>query len=80
MILLDLMMPQLDGIACLRKIREKGFTAPVVIFTALSDNEKRQQSEAAGASEYILKPDLFDNLAKVVAGHLGDTETKQEQK
>ena len=69
-ILLDLMMPQLDGIECLRKLREGGFTKPIIIFTALSDNEKRQQSEEAGASEYILKPDLFENLEKVIVRHL----------
>lgn len=69
-ILLDLMMPQLDGIECLRRLREGGFTNPIIIFTALSDNEKRQQSEDAGASEYILKPDLFENLEKVIARHL----------
>ena len=44
LILLDLMMPQLDGIECLRRIRQAGFEGPVLIFTALSDNEKRQEA------------------------------------
>jgi DNA-binding response OmpR family regulator len=70
LILLDLMMPQLDGIECLRRIRQAKFTGPVVIFTALSDNEKRQEAEREGGSEYILKPDLFDNLERVINRHL----------
>ena len=70
LILLDLMMPQLDGIECLRRIRQANFTGPVVIFTALSDNEQRQEAEREGGSEYILKPDLFDNLERVINRHL----------
>lgn len=70
LILLDLMMPQLDGIECLRRIRKEGFEGPVLIFTALSDNEKRQEAEKEGATEYILKPDLFDNLQRVINRHL----------
>jgi DNA-binding response OmpR family regulator len=70
LILLDLMMPQLDGIECLRRIRQAGFEGPVIIFTALSDNEKRQEAESAKATEYILKPDLFENLQRVINRHL----------
>ena len=69
-VLLDLMMPQLDGIETLKRLRRMGFKAPVVISTALSDNEKRREAELAGADEYILKPDLFENLAKVLGRHL----------
>ena len=70
LVLLDLMMPQLDGIETLKRLRRIGFKAPIVIFTALSDNEKRREAEEEGANEYILKPDLFENLAKVVGRHL----------
>lgn len=69
-VLLDLMMPQLDGIETLKRLRRMGYKAPVVIFTALSDNEKRREAESEGANEYILKPDLFENLAKVIDRHL----------
>ncbi len=70
LVLLDLMMPQLDGVECLKRLRAQGFHKPVVIFTALSDNEKRQEAKSAGADEYILKPDLFDNLHGVIKRHL----------
>ena len=70
LILLDLMMPQLDGIETLKRLRRIGCSAPVVIFTALSDNDKRREAETEGANEYILKPDLFENVAKVVSRNL----------
>lgn len=70
LVLLDLMMPQLDGIECLRRLRQAGFEGPVLIFTALSDNDKRRQADEEGASEYILKPDLFENLRRVIERHL----------
>ena len=70
LVLLDLMMPQLDGIDCLKRLRQAGFDGPVLIFTALSDNDKRRQAEEEGASEYILKPDLFENLRRVIERHL----------
>ena len=70
LILLDLMMPQLDGIETLKRIKRVGCKTPVVIFTALSDNEKRREAESAGAAEYVLKPDLFEHPAKVIGRHL----------
>jgi DNA-binding response OmpR family regulator len=70
LVLLDLMMPQLDGVECLKRLRAQGFDKPVLIFTALSDNDKRRDAEVAGADEYILKPDLFDNLDTVIERHL----------
>ena len=71
LVLLDLMMPQMDGVECLKLLRAKGYDKPVLIFTALSDNDKRREAELAGVDEYILKPDLFDNLKEVIRRHLG---------
>ena len=70
LVLLDLMMPQMDGVECLKLLRANGYDKPVLIFTALSDNDKRSEAELAGADEYILKPDLFDNLEEVLRRHL----------
>lgn len=70
LVLLDLLMPQMDGIECLRRLRQAGYAGPVIIFTALSDDEKRREADQEGASEYILKPDLFENLKSILARHL----------
>lgn len=70
LVLLDLLMPEIDGIECLKRLRQVGFEGPVVIFTALSDNQKRLEAEQDGADAYVLKPDLFENLARIVEQHL----------
>lgn len=70
LVLLDLLMPEIDGIECLKRLRRLGFAGPVVIFTALSDNQKRQEAEQNGADAYVLKPDLFENLPRIVEQHL----------
>jgi DNA-binding response OmpR family regulator len=69
-LLLDLLMPQMDGIECLRRVRSAGFEGPVIIFTALSDNEKRREADLEGATEYILKPDLFEHLETIISKYL----------
>lgn len=69
-VLLDLLMPQMDGIECLRRIRESGYTGAVIIFTALSDNDKRNEAQQEGATEYVLKPDLFENLEQIITRYL----------
>ena len=66
LVLLDLMMPGTDGIACLERLREIGYPGTVVIFTALNDDGKRREAMAAGAIEYLLKPDLIQNLPRLI--------------
>lgn len=70
LILLDLMMPELDGLQCLLKLREIGFSGNVLIVTALSDETKRRAALQAGARDYILKPDLFDSLPRLIDQYL----------
>ena len=65
LVLLDLMLPGMDGLECLRKLisRPKSFDLPrVVIVTALNDAEKRREALSIGAEDYVLKPDLFERL------------------
>ena len=69
LVLLDLMLPGMDGLNCLRTFRQMpGFQqCPVVIATALNDAAKRPESRELGAIDYILKPDLFDQLPQLLA-------------
>ena len=62
--LLDLMMPQPDGFKLcrmLREIPEFAYT-PIIIITALDDNDSRVVAFGAGANDYITKPFLPDDL------------------
>lgn len=53
---LDVMMPGPDGIAVLKKIREKGITLPVLMLTAKSEIDNRVEGLDAGADDYLTKP------------------------
>lgn len=58
-IILDIMMPELDGIQALRALRDKGIAAPVLLLTARSQVEDRVAGLDSGADDYLPKP--FDN-------------------
>jgi len=57
-ILLDMMMPEKDGLQVCRELRERTSTKriPVVLLTARADEETKLQSLAAGASDFLSKP------------------------
>lgn len=65
-ILIDLMMPQMNGQECVRQIRAKGFNAPIVAFTALDDPEIHQEALDAGCNKVLTKPCKPANLIKHV--------------
>ena len=69
LVLLDLMLPGIDGLECLHRLRElpRLQRCPVVIVTALNDAAKRHEAQKLGAVDYILKPDLFDQLPQLLA-------------
>lgn len=54
--ILDIMMPKMDGITVLKKIREKGNTVPVLILTAKADIDDRVLGLDSGADDYLSKP------------------------
>ena len=67
LVLLDLMLPGLDGFAVLRAIRQKGSTA-VLMLTARDRVEDRVKGLREGADDYLAKPFAFSELlARVVA-------------
>ncbi len=57
-VLLDVMLPDLDGFEVLRQIRGHADTRglPVIMLTALGDPASRQRGHDAGASDYVAKP------------------------
>lgn len=60
--ILDIMMPKLDGLSVLRKIREDGNGIPVLILTAKSDIDDRVEGLDAGADDYLTKPFAMKEL------------------
>ena len=60
-IVLDIMMPKIDGISLLPKLREIS-QAPIVMLTAKGGTEDKVQSLTAGADDYLVKPFVFEEL------------------
>jgi DNA-binding response OmpR family regulator len=65
-ILLDVRMPDLDGITVLRRIREVNPCVGILMMSGNSDTEAAKESLQLGAFDYILKPFDFDYLDRAV--------------
>jgi len=63
LVLLDIMMPQMDGLQILEKLRDKIPSLPVVMMTAYSTLDRVLESHKLGAEHYLLKP--FKSLSDV---------------
>ena len=60
-IVLDIMMPKIDGITLLPRLRELT-QAPILMLTAKGDTEGKVSSLSAGADDYLVKPFVFEEL------------------
>jgi two-component system response regulator QseB len=63
LVLLDLGLPERDGLEVLRELRARGDATPVIIVTARDDVQNRIQGLDAGADDYIIKPFDLDEVA-----------------
>jgi len=61
-ILLDLMIPEIDGLELLKRIRADGVDTPVLIITAKSSKEDVVKGLDTGSDDYLTKPFSFDEL------------------
>lgn len=55
-VILDIMMPKMDGITVLKQIREEGITTPVLILSAKSEIDDKVLGLDSGANDYLTKP------------------------
>lgn len=60
-VLLDIMMPQMDGIEVLNKIKEKKPNVKIIMMTAYSTLDRVLQTHKKGADSYLMKP--FESLS-----------------
>ena len=61
-VILDWMMPKLDGLQVLKAIRERGISTPVLLLTAKGEVSDRVAGLDAGADDYLPKPFAMDEL------------------
>ncbi len=67
-IILDIMMPKMNGLQVLKKLRENGISTPVLILTAKSEVEDKIIGLDTGADDYLTKPfNMGELLARVRA-------------
>ncbi len=78
-ITIDRMLPDIDGIAVMRQLRDDGIAAPVLIISALGEVDDRVRGLRAGGDDYLVKPFSFvELLARVEAlGRRSDTIVKE---
>jgi two-component system OmpR family response regulator len=61
-IILDRMLPQMDGLAILRTLRAEDKTTPAIILSALGQIDHRVEGLKAGGDDYLVKPFAFSEL------------------
>jgi len=66
-VFLDIVMPGLDGIATLRRIREKAPDLPVIILTGGASESQLDEARTLGVTEIIWKPVALKNLTRALA-------------
>lgn len=68
LMLLDVMLPKLDGISLCQRLRAKGYSNPILMITARDTSYDKVSGLDAGADDYVVKPiDLPELLARVRA-------------
>ena len=68
LILLDLMMPGMDGLTCLTGVLERGFHGKVIVVSG--SNEGREMANVVGADGYLAKPFSPDDLIETVRSYI----------
>lgn len=66
LVLMDIQMPQVDGIAALQLLAAAGSTVPVIILTTFDDHERVLQAMQAGARGYLLKDVALEVLVDAI--------------
>ncbi|MDD6301849.1 MAG: response regulator transcription factor [Bacillales bacterium] len=62
MIIIDIMMPKLNGIEFINQIRKDGYNTPAIIVSARDQLETKKESFLVGVDDYMVKPIEFDEL------------------
>jgi NarL family two-component system response regulator LiaR len=72
-ILMDLVMPRLDGVGAMRALRARNASARVIVLTSFLDDERLMPAIEAGAAGYLLKDVEPAELARAIrAAHVGE--------
>lgn len=77
-VVMDIMMPRMDGLTVLKTMRRKQMVTPVLLLTAKDSIEDRVRGLDAGANDYLVKPFAFEELLARIRVLLRKPETAQD--
>ncbi|MCV2889284.1 response regulator transcription factor [Ruegeria aquimaris] len=77
-VVLDRMLPGLDGLSLIKSIRAAGLKTPVIMLTAMSAVDERVKGLRAGADDYLVKPFSFQELLARIEALLRRPKDTQE--
>jgi len=80
LILLDRMLPKLDGLSVLKSIRAAGITTPLLMLTAMSAVDERVRGLREGADDYLVKPFSFNELTARIDALLRRPQDQAEER
>ncbi len=82
LILMDMQMPELDGVEATKRIRANGQRIPIVAMTANAFSDDRERCMAAGMDDFVAKPvvpeQLFETLLRWIPAHLLPVRSPQQ--
>ena len=76
LVLLDISMPQIDGVAALRRIRAADATLAVIVVTGNADGTLTRETSKLGTCGYVVKPIDFAHLDRTIAAAFSSRGTK----
>ncbi len=79
LVILDIMMPFMDGMTCLREMRTRKIQTPVIMLTARSEEYDKLAGLESGADDYVVKPFSPRELVARVRAVLGRTMPRSEE-
>lgn len=77
LLILDLMIPKMDGLTLCKKLRADKVTVPILMLTAKDDLQTKVGGLDAGADDYLTKPFAFEELLARVRAHLRKRDNEQ---
>jgi two-component system response regulator QseB len=75
--ILDLGLPDMDGLSVLRELRRRGERLPVILLTARTDLADKIEGLDAGGTDYVTKPFKLEELLARIRAHLRDGKTSE---
>ena len=79
LILMDVQMPELDGLEVARRLQRDGIEVPIIALTANATLDSRQECLRAGMVDFLSKPYRLRNLENVVSPYLSGASINADQ-